>query len=240
MNATRDTMARDPHDLAGEYVLGTLSRAERQWVDAELARNATLRAAVGDWEQRLLPLNSMVAPVTPSAALWARIERSLGPVAAAAGSADSASTSWWQRLGLWRGLAAGGFAAAAIMAAVVGVRLHEVQQPHYMVVLAAPQNATPGWVLELVGDDTLRLKPLVDTAVPDQRALQLWTKADDWEGPVSLGLVQPGQAVDVSLAKLPKVVPNQLFEITLEPERGSPIGRPTGPILYIGRAVKVG
>jgi anti-sigma-K factor RskA len=237
MNATRDTMARDPHDLAGEYVLGTLSRAERQQVDAELPRNATLRAAVGYWEQRLLPLSSMVQPVAPSAALWARIERSLLPVVA---DTRPAVTSWWERLGLWRGLAAGGFAAAAIMAAVVGVRLYEVQQPHYMVVLAAPQNAAPGWVLELKGNDTLHLAPLVKADVPAQRALQLWTKADDWKGPVSLGLVKPGQAVDVSLAKLPKVVPNQLFEITLEPERGSPIGRPTGPILYIGRAVKVG
>jgi anti-sigma-K factor RskA len=29
-----------------------------------------------------------------------------------------------------------------------------------------------------------------------------------------------------------------LFEITLEPYGGSTTGRPTGPILFIGRAVK--
>ena len=237
MNPTRNHLPRDPHEIAGEYVLGTLSRAERQQVDAELARNATLRAAVGAWEQRLLPLTALEQPVAPAPGLWARIVRSLGPAPA---PARAVTPSWWDRLGLWRGLAAGGFAAAAIMAAVVGVRLHDVQQPRYMVVLAAPQNAAPGWVLELRGDATLHLEPLVKTDVPEQRALQLWTKADDWKGPVSLGLVQPGVAVDVSLAKLPKVVPNQLFEITLEPQAGSPIGRPTGPILYIGRAVKVG
>ena len=73
--------------------------------------------------------------------------------------------------------------------------------------------------------------------MPSQRALQLWTKADDWSGPVSLGLVQPGETVEVELDKLPKIVPNQLFEITLEPKSGSPIGKPTGPILFIGRAV---
>ena len=32
---------------------------------------------------------------------------------------------------------------------------------------------------------------------------------------------------------------NQLFEITLEPYNGSPTGKPTGPILYIGRSVKL-
>ena len=225
----------DPYELAGEYVLGTLSRERRREVDAMLPDDATLRAAVAYWEERLLPLSALVEPVAPPPALWTRIERSLGPASVSA----VARPGWWERLGLWRALAAGGFAAAAIMAAVVGVRQFEVAQPRYMVVLAAPQNAGPGWVLELVADDTLRLEPLVTTEVPADRALQLWTKADDWEGPVSLGLVKPGESVEVKLANLPKVVPNQLFEITLEPAAGSPIGRPTGPILYIGRAVRI-
>src|SRR5690606_18755282 len=106
-------------------------------------------------------------------------------------------------------------------------------------VLAAPQDMAPGWVLELDDAHTLRLEPLARTTVPDQRVLQLWTKAEGWKGPVSLGLVTPGQPNRVRLAKPPPVQPNQLFEITLEPRGGSPIGRPTGPILYIGRAVKV-
>ena len=132
-----------------------------------------------------------------------------------------------------------GIAAAVVMAVVVGLRVNDLQQPHYMVVLAAPQNAAPGWVLKMTGATTLRLEPLVATAVPAQRALQLWTKADDWSGPVSLGLVKPGETVEVKLDKLPKIVPNQLFEITLEPQAGSPIGKPTGPILFIGRAVVI-
>ena len=231
MNATHDD-----DDLAGQYVLGTLPRAERLAVDAALASNASLRARVAFWEERLLPLTTLVEPSTPPASLWARIERSLGPVAK---PAPVARTGWWERLGLWRGLAAGGFAAAAVMAVVVGLRVHDLNQPHYMVVLAAPKDAAPGWVLKMTGETTLRLEPLVATAVPQQRALQLWTKADDWSGPVSLGLVKPGETVEVKLDKLPKVVPNQLFEITLEPEAGSPIGKPTGPILFIGRAVVI-
>ena len=39
--------------------------------------------------------------------------------------------------------------------------------------------------------------------------------------------------------RLPAVQPDQLFELTLEPRSGSPTGRPTGPVRYIGRAVKV-
>ncbi|MEG2631164.1 MAG: RNA polymerase subunit sigma-70, partial [Comamonas sp.] len=39
--------------------------------------------------------------------------------------------------------------------------------------------------------------------------------------------------------RIPGVQPNQLFELTLEPPTGSPTGRPTGPIHFIGRSVKV-
>ncbi|MEH6437580.1 anti-sigma factor [Massilia sp. DD77] len=226
--------ARDPFELAGEYVLGTLPAEGRREVEQSLPQDAALRAAVDFWESRLLPLTALADPVTPSPGLWTRIELALPPPPPAARPAR-----WWERLDVWRALAAGGFAAAAVMAAVVGLRLQQPEPPRYMVVLAAPQNATPGWVLKMVDADTLRLEPLAGTAVPDQRALQLWTKADGWTGPVSLGLVRPGRAVEVELGKLPPVQPNQLFEITLEPAAGSPIGRPTGPILYIGRAVSL-
>lgn len=232
------TQPPDPNDLAGQYVLGTLSAERRREVKQALPDDPRLRSAVDYWEACLLPLTELAEPVAPSASLWTRVDRSI--------SAKDASQAkphtyipWWNRLNVWRGLAAAGFAAAAVMAMiVVGIRTPTGTQPRYMVVLAAPQNMTPGWVLNIRDDHTLQLEPLTRTAVPDQRTLQLWTKAEGWTGPVSLGLVTPGRAFRVPLEKLPRVQPNQLFEITLEPPGGSPIGRPTGPILYIGRAVK--
>jgi anti-sigma-K factor RskA len=228
----------DHDERASAYVLGTLSAAQRKEVEQALPHDGSLRAAVGYWEERLLPLTSLPEPVTPSAALWERINHSLAPAAAKA-PGNTSRASWWNRIDLWRGLAASGFAAAAIMAVVVGVRMPDAEPPPYVVVLAGPQDMRPGWVLTMTDAQTLQLEPLVATTVPDRRVLQLWTKADTWKGPVSLGLVTPGQTVRVRLDKLPPVQPNQLFEITLEPVGGSPIGRPTGPILYIGRAVKM-
>jgi len=75
--------------------------------------------------------------------------------------------------------------------------------------------------------------------VPADKTLQFWTKGEDWQGPVSLGLVKPGQTLSVPLDKLPPLAPNQLFELTLENPGGSKTGKPTGPIQAIGRAVKV-
>jgi anti-sigma-K factor RskA len=97
----------------------------------------------------------------------------------------------------------------------------------------------PGWIVQASASGAIRLAPLGSTPVAPGKSLQLWTKADGWKGPVSLGLVEPGKPLEIKQAALPAVQPNQLFEITLEPQDGSPIGRPTGPILYIGRAVQL-
>ena len=75
--------------------------------------------------------------------------------------------------------------------------------------------------------------------VPAGKTLQFWTEPEGAAAPTSLGLVQAGQTVDLPATMLPAVESRQLFEITLEPEGGSPIGRPTGPILFVGRTVRV-
>lgn len=234
----------DPIDeLAAAYVLGTLSAEGRRNVQARLPTDAALREAVDGWEGRLLPLTALVDAVEPSPGLWARIENAIAPAAARTPARPAASASawqnWWSSLGFWRAVAATGFVAASVVALLPTTGLFAPAAPQYMVVLVAPNGTAPGWVVQTSGADTLRLVPLGTTAVPDQRSLQFWTKADDWNAPVSLGLVEPGQPLEVKVDKLPPLVPNQLFEITLEPYNGSPTGRPTGPILYIGRAVKV-
>ena len=229
----------DPIDLAGEYVLGTLSASERLRVDQALLRDAPLRDAVQAWEARLLALTTLVAPVAPPLELWRRIESALGPAAAITARPAVAAVSWWSSLKLWRGLAAGGLAAAAVMAVLITPRLATPPAPTFMVVLAAPQTMRPGWIIQSTGARQLRLLPLGQTELPQGKSLQFWTKADGWTGPVSLGLVTPGQPLNVSFDSLPPLQPNQLFEITLEPPAGSPIGRPTGPILFIGRAVAI-
>lgn len=235
-----NTPERDDIDaLASAYVLGTLSGARRREVQERLPSDAPLRGAVDAWEARLLPLTALVEPVEPTAALWTRIENALPREPARKATTTSAWQQWWRSVNFWRAVAATGFVAASVAALLPSTGLFAPAAPQYMVVLVAPNGTAPGWVVQTSGRDTLRLVPLGTTAVPEQRSLQFWTKADDWNAPVSLGLVQPGQPLEVKLDQLPPLVPNQLFEITLEPYAGSPTGRPTGPILYIGRAVKL-
>ena len=239
MNAQQDAPSTDA--LAAEYVLGTLSATRRRMVEQQLPTDAALDAAVQRWQERLLPLTDLAEPVEPSEQLWHRIERSVAHAEAPRRAAIlTAQPPWWNSLGLWRGLAGAGFATAAIMASVLVTRQGVVPVgPQYMVVLVAPQDTAPGWVIQASNTRQLSLTPLSRVVVPAEKSLQFWTKGDGWSGPVSLGLVKPGQTVQIPLDKLPPLQANQLFELTLEPVNGSPTNRPTGPIQFIGRAVKV-
>ncbi|MFB3306511.1 anti-sigma factor domain-containing protein [Pseudomonas sp. AMR01] len=221
----------DPLDeLASEYVLGTLPAEQRAEVEQRLKQDPQLRAAVDAWEQRLLPLTALAEPVPPSAQLWRRIERSVaGP---------ETDVPWWNLLALWRGLAGAGLVTTLVLAALLLTR-PPTADPAFVVVLVAPQSQAPGWVIQASNDQKIQLIPLGVMEVPTDKALQFWTKGDGWQGPVSLGLVKPGQTLSVPLDALPPLTQNQLFELTLEDPRGSPTGKPTGPIQAIGRAVKV-
>lgn len=225
--------------LAGEYVLGTLPEDERDYVQDRLQHDGALRAAVARWEARLAPLTELAEPVAPSDKLWRRISGSIdGRRAKPAFRIRHTLRPAWTGFNVWRGLVSAGVAAAVLLSVALYVRQ---PAPRYVVVLVAPQSQTqaPGWMVQAAGRDTVELVPLGTTSVPQGQALEFWTKADDWPAPVSLGLVQPGRTMQIPLDKLPPLVPNQLFELTLEPAAGSPIGRPTGPIQFIGRAVRV-
>lgn len=218
----------DRNVLAAEYVLGLASVEERAQVERDLDRDFELRRAVYYWQDRLFPMTRLPDASDPSPALWPRIEKSLTP------PAEVPRGGWWESLALWRGLSV----AALALAVALGVRfLAPTAAPErYLAVLQNDQK-TAGWIVEIEARGNVRLVPLAATPVPPQRALEFWTKAPSATAPTSLGLVPGDRTTEIPAARLPSLEPDTLFELTLEPETGSPIGRPTGPILFVGRAV---
>lgn len=241
--------AEDRSVAAGEFVLGTLDDTGRQAFEAAMAQDAGLRAEVAMWQDRLLSLTRHAPPVEPSPSLWSRIDARLAwaDTRSRTGKLPTpARAPWWQRLGLWQGVSGVAVAACVALGSALVLRgaPDAVQDQRYVAVLQGPQGGGNGWVVEVrvdaAGQGRLRLVPVAPSGpVPAGRALQFWTKAPGAAGPSSLGLVQAGSTVDLPTTRLPDLRPEQLFEITLEPEGGSPIGRPTGPILFVGRAVKL-
>lgn len=225
--------ARSPElDLYAMMIaLGHRDEAERP-----AATEGEIETAVAHWSEALEPMTAAAAPVRAPEGLWARIERSIG---AATRAAEARSPSLlgrlWASVGLWR------FAAAAAASIALLIALFSapagLQGPTYVAVLQAPDgDRRAGYVVEVSADRTVKLTPLGRTEAGAQKALEFWTLADKAKGPKSLGLVPGDRSVTIPADRLPSIAEGQLFEITLEPYSGSPIGRPTGPILYKGLA----
>lgn len=232
----RDPIERDA--AAGEYVLGTLSAQDHAAVAAALPQDAALRADVYAWQDRLLALSAGVPAAQPAPSLWTRVSIALD-LRAPPPQAVSTRAPWWQGLRFWQAFSAVGVAASLVLALRVLAPLPAGEGARYVAVLESPDDRrVAGYVVEVQAGGVLRLVPVGDAPpVPPGRALQFWTKAQGAAGPTSLGLVRAGQVVAMPVARLPAVEAQQLFEITLEPEAGSPIGKPTGPILFVGRTV---
>ena len=239
----------DPQErsaTAGEYVLGTLSPADREAFEQALVGNAALQAEVYYWQDRLLPLANRVTAEQPAAQLWSNIEARLGvaPMATTATlpSTPAANDPMWQRLRRWRVVSGMAIAASVLLASLLVLRAPgppATPADRYLALLQSPDKST-GWVVEVTAGDKVRLVPVgTTTEVPPGKALQFWTKAEGASGPTSLGLIRPGQVTELPAARLPAVGERTLFELTLEPETGSPIDRPTGPVLFIGRTVRL-
>lgn len=219
--------------LAGEYALGLLSSADKATFETELLHNRTLSAAVAFWNDRLLDIAPAPLPVVPTADLWRRIERSL----AGNNTRPSHAPSWWESLGFWRLASKVSITAAILLAVGVLVSPEPAGKPQYLAVLQAPTTGT-NWLVE-IDQRAVHLRPLSPTVAGAGKAIQFWTKPVGAAGPTSLGLVRADGPTDIALTALPGLGPNQLFEVTLEPATGSLIGRPTGPILAVGRVARL-
>jgi anti-sigma-K factor RskA len=76
---------------------------------------------------------------------------------------------------------------------------------------------------------------------PSGRTLQVWGLAPGDRAPTSLAVLphEPGKVVTIASPRITPA-PGMLIEISVEPEGGSPTGRPTGPVVFIGRLTLAG
>jgi len=232
--------------LAAEYVLGTLSAHEAALVLQAMATDAALAGAVADWELRLAPLTSLARREAPPADLWDRIERRVAPELGAASASRSMAApraSWRTRL--LAGWAIGATAAAAVGAFAVLNGWGSREAAPIMTVLLADRTQT-AWSAAVDRDGALRLATVPpangapEQPTPEDRVLQLWALPPGATKPTSLGLLPRGQSSVTMPAPAVKPVPGMLIEITLEPPGGSPLERPSGPVLFIGRLSRPG
>ncbi len=234
--------ARD--DLAEDYVLGLLDAVEAADVDARIeaprsAEDRALAVAVGALRDRLLPLDLTAPdlPLRPGA--WDRLAAVLDARPAAAQPApdeSAAAAPAAARRDRWRLAALASMAASALLAAGLAWQVLLSRPPAALVVLL-DQAGEPVAFLEAYPDNRVRVTPVVGAEPGPSRVLQLWTKPDPAGPPISVGLLAEAARLVVRGPDLPEPVGGQLYEITIEPDGGSPTGLPTGPIFGVGNAL---
>ena len=220
--------------MAGEYVLGTLSAAERLEAQSLLSQNEAFAAAVDLWTRRLTPLLLATRAIAPSPQLRERILASIGAASPSGNVVDLA-----KRVSFWRGVSLAASAIAAALALFILFKpAPEVAPGNYVAVLQ-PDGPGPAFVASIdVKDGTISVKRLGSQAEAG-KTYELWAVGGGRAAPQSLGVIDA--SLKIPAGQLGKVDPATLnetvFAISLEPQGGSPTGAPTGPVLYTGKLV---
>jgi anti-sigma-K factor RskA len=229
--------------LAAEYVAGTLRGPARQRFETLLPAHANLRRAVRAWQDRLMPLTLAITPQQPSPEVWKRIEQRTGAASNTRQPSGSTTAGSWRQLAFWRGLAGLASTAAVVLAVVLAVP--QPAQPPIVVVLGPATPPADGaaaqasFVASISPDGRSMLtRPIANVRLESNRSLELWAvpKARPGqvaEAPRSLGVVSVDGATVVQRGKVLDDV--DALALSLEPRGGSPTGKVTGPILYVGK-----
>lgn len=198
--------------LAGEYVLGVLGLAERAEAEARIRRDPGFAALVADWEARLGSLNEGFAEAkAPN--LLPRIEARLFPKQAAPRRSPLAAGLGWLS----------GALAAAVLA-LASVATLAPPRPDLVATLSTADNRLAYRVTHF--GERLQISRVAGVGAVRGQVHELWLIAPD-ANPVSLGLLQDRPLV----IRYPAPPAGFVFAVSIEPEGGSPAGRPTGPVI---------
>ncbi|TNC15250.1 hypothetical protein FF100_06780 [Methylobacterium terricola] len=233
MSAPHETPPDETDLRAAEYVLGTLTAAEREAYRRERAGSPALQAAERAWEARLAPLAEAVPEMTPPPGAWEGIAARLPGRAAAPVIDLRPALRRWRRAAL----AAGGLAAGLALFIAVERLAPRPEQAQYLAVVNRG-GELPALVVRVdPGAGTVQVRALAAEA-PRDRSLELWVVPASG-APRSLGVVQDAAGTRLPLPAADRaLLEGASLAVTLEPPGGSPSGAPTGPAVYSGRLVR--
>ena len=229
--------------LADLYLLGLLDPSEFTAIELRMRRDRAFAALVAAAARRFAPLDESVDPIPLPSGAWERLEKHLSePVTKSVQSTPPGNTrisavnlnrAPWRLV--W-GLAAALLLALGLSSLVLDKAPTGRPSDAIAVAVLLDPDGEPFALIEDFGGGKAAVTALAQYEVPDGRSLQAWTKWSEEAGPVSLGVLEVFTSAALGAEGIPQPIFGQLYEITLEQKGGSATGRPTGPILGVGRA----
>ncbi|MBR7887474.1 anti-sigma factor [Marinomonas sp. A79] len=233
---------------AAEYVLGTLDKAERAFVENARLNRPELQQAINQWQGYFSGLNDYSTEATPRSELFNDILAKLDqqdsnlestPNITTAMAADNIIDlqSIRRKLKRWRLIAISTSAIAACLAVFMVVKppvtLNGQSNAPFVAVFQA-DDSQPAFIMSLdINTQQLTVRPVMAQEQAG-KTYQLWIKSDDiGPAPKSLGLLTNVSApIQKRIGYEAGVIRNATFGISVEPMGGSPTGSPTGPAIH--------
>ncbi|WP_322866283.1 anti-sigma factor domain-containing protein [Aquicoccus sp. G2-2] len=226
MNAGASDREED-RQLAAEYALGLLTRAEAASFEARMVAEPDLRAAYALWAESFAAMTDGIEATDPPSHVYTALEAQLF------GGERPARRS----LSRWLGLGALLGAAAVMLLLWLGPPLGLIRAPGFTPDMTARLVADGGTLVVAAGydSDDRVLEIAREVGAPQAgRSFELWLISGD-NPPVSLGLLPETQR---GLITVPEALAQKMAGATLaisdEPEGGSPTGQATGPVIAVG------
>lgn len=224
--------------LAAEYVLGTLTGAARRRFEQWQAEDRHIASRVRTWEGRLIPMALGLAPLTPSPAVWQRIEAQLGIAEEPHAPAARRTTT---RPAL-RALAAVLVLCAIVAGGYFAWQMTEPLRLQPVATIKGTQGPA-AWDIQLdARKQRLRAIALAGATPRPGHSYELWALPPGKGAPVSLGVLPDAGKLEWTLSATQRSALAHAVHVavSLEPAGGSPTGAPTGPVLFVADLSKNG
>jgi anti-sigma-K factor RskA len=232
MNLSRLDRRERLDRLASEFALGTSPPRVRRRLVAIARRDRVVAAALSEWERRIAALADRIPPTTPPPRVWRNIVLRLG---LEPDRVPEREAGWRRRIAFWRALAL----ASLVGVLVLGVaewRRAPVVVPAPLVVVLSGADAKVGLIATATrGDRYLTVKTVGNATPGPDKAFELWALPQAGP-PQPLGVIPQGNVVRVPVQNpVDEMLSNiPTLAVSIEPQGGSPTGKPTGPVVYSG------
>lgn len=213
--------------LCGEYLLGALRGPARRRFDRALRDEPLVASRLRHWEG-LAPRYSTAVEIPPSNSVWQRLESTL--------ELTRYRAPWYRREPFWIAVS-----AAMAVVLVIAFTLQVMQQRDVIdeveIALLTGKGDAPQVSAHRSRDGrTLVLRSTRPLMAGAAKSYELWVIPAEGGDPLSVAVLASLDArFAIPAAHGGRLKPGATLAVSVEPAGGSPTGKPTGPVILVGK-----